>query len=567
MFLSYDNIRTVKLTYVKDMELFKSLGFGMFIHWGVYSVLAGHYNGVNTDGETIDYYSSSIAEWIMKLAKIPKDIYKSYQSQFNASKWDADSIAKMAYIAGMKYIVITCKHHEGFCLFESDNAEWDIRTSAARSTVIEELKNACEKYGLKFCLYFSQERDWTSVGGWGQEFTTSSGTDPYTNEEHQEYVNKTIKIINELIVKYDPFVLWYDGKDNYPTEFYQQFLKNQNENYPWVIVNDRLHLSSNGDFQTGEGAYYRGDAKYVENCYTLNGSWGYNEKYDTEEKTIKPEVAIEQYILEAKARGQNCLLNIGPKGDGSVPELCKNVFLKIGEFMKKYGEIQNTDCVSKYSHPNWGRILKKDKSLKLYVYDKSTEITVYGVNTTFINGVNVYDIATPNDLANIEIIDEYSFKVKNIPPHTDDAYPAVVDIYTSNNIVAEKYAVVIDKENNHINVLSCNITSGYGFLMGFGTSVYSIGGWTSTGILETYFQYRGISKECNVSLSKTMSENNEALFNISIIDDMTGETQSINVNDINVSSESLSLLNMHTYKLIINKTNSYWFNLSTINFI
>ena len=164
------------------MEEWRNLGLGLFIHWGVYSAWDGKYSGTNELGEEVNIDVRYNAEWLLCNSKMPPNVYKEKSSEFTGELWNAEEIAKMAYRAGMKYIVITSKHHEGFSLFPNENSSWDINDTPCRNTILQELKNACDKYGLKFCLYFSQCYDWTEEGGFGKETSQYLGSDPWTEE-------------------------------------------------------------------------------------------------------------------------------------------------------------------------------------------------------------------------------------------------------------------------------------------------------------------------------------------------------------------------------------------------
>lgn len=560
---NYETVSNIRNRRIKEMKEWNKLGVGMFIHWGVYSVLEGHYSGKNINGENINFTSSGIAEWILRLAKIPEGIYKSYQSMFTADKWNTDEVAKIAYNAGMKYIVITAKHHEGFVLYDSKFASWCTKTSSARNTLLDELKKSCEKFGLKFCLYFSQTTDWTTDGGYGQDFKNNENKDPYTNEQHLRYINETISVIKEMIERFDPYVLWYDApsdKDNFAS---LKFLDIQLANYPQVIVNDRLFNDFHaGDFAIGEGNYYFGDRPYAENCYTINGSWGYNKKYDTEDHTISAAKILEQYIIESRARGQNALINIGPKGNGEIPSLIKARLSEISTFIKKYGFFFSTEPVNTVSFPNWGRVIKCGNTLKCFVWDKSKRITISGINTTFVKSVYVYDTESTD---NLSIVDEYNMIISNIPSKEESEYPAVIDIEFSNHIVAEKFSNVISADNNKLNVSAFVTHSAYPALMGYGTDTYQLGSWTDISSISSVFKYEGETTDKTITFTKTLQEKNDISFTITLVNISNGKKQIINViND--TAEQTVSLEKGIVYEINIRKEVPEWYNLKDIIF-
>lgn len=481
----------------KDMEEWANLGSGIFIHWGVYSALAGHYTGYDRNGNFVDSDVDALSEWIFNYKNIPDETYKSYESQFTASEWNADSIAKMAYDCGMKYIVITAKHHEGFTLYDSQFANWDISTSGASGKdPLMDLKRACEKYGLKFCLYFSQFRDWMAKGGFGQEWKNKN-SDPYTEQEHWDYVNMTINIIKEMIKKYEPYVLWYDGPiadDKYADKIY----KTQQEFYPNVIVNWRLYKGYKvGDFATGEASYFYGNRdlwKYAETCFTTNGGWGYWAKCDTKENTRTANHVIGRYFIMSRARSQNALINIGPKADGSISPYIKELLKDVSNYTQKYGAFDSTHSPNAHSFPNWGRILQKGKKLKLYVMDGSSTIKLDGIRVNSVNRVRVYDIENEYSDDNYQILPDKTMVISNIPTHEDQS-PAVVDIELDEQVTSEIYSNILD--DNHLVLSSLAFNSHraeyyVGCYDDWKRLGWRMAGWKdSGGWIETYFKFEG----------------------------------------------------------------------------
>lgn len=559
--VSYDTTQKIRTQYIKDLSDWSSLGTGMFIHWGVYSVLEGHYSGENINGETVDFTANGIAEWILRNAKIPEDTYKAYQSQFTGTKWNADEIAEMAYNAGMKYIVITAKHHEGFVMYDSEFASWCTKTSAARGTLLDELKKSCEKFGLKFCLYFSQTTDWTADGGYHQGFKNSEDKDPYTNEQHLRYINETISVIKEMIARFDPYELWYDMPTDVDNFAASKYLELQLADYPQVIVNNRLFADFHaGDIAVGEGNYYDGNRPYAENCYTTNGSWGYSKKNDTENNQVKSCIILKKFIIESRSRNQNALINIGPKSDGSIPDLTKARFNEVSKFVTKYGTFDNTRSPFAKTFPNWGRVLIKGNTLKCYVFDGSTQIKLQGVNTTYIKAVHVYDIDEPESSNNYNVtaIDEVT--INNIPA-SQNGMPTVVDILFGNNICARDYSNIINETDNGLRALSL-YPKGSPFLQGYDTNNYSFGGWTYDGSVETIFKYSGTSKDATFVVQRSLGSGSPSL--TLQVKDITDGTEKMYEPNENFEFTSVSLVNNHVYKIVLNKTGNGWIDVTNI---
>lgn len=559
----------IRNAYIKDMEEWFKLGTGMFIHWGVYAVLAGHYTGKNIDGEDVDADVTYNAEWIMNLLKIPDATYKQYESGFTAANWDADSVARMAYDCGMKYIVITAKHHEGFTLYDSQYANWDITSSAANGKdPLLELKQACEKYGLKFCLYFSQVRDWMAEGGFGQSYKT--GSDPYTESQHFAYIDMTVNILKEMIEKYNPYVLWYDGPDA-DDKYSNVLLQSQLVNYPQVIVNWRLQKGYKvGDFATGEGFYFQGDRsiwKYAENCYTINGSWGYWAAKDNAQSTYSLNRVLCGDILQSKCRNQNALINIGPKADGSVSEYTKGLFDGIGDFVQKYGTFENTYSPNIHSFPSWGRILVKDeKTLKLYVLDNSTSVRLDGILTKFIMSVRVYDIQDEYSTSNWNVNSDYSVTISNLPTHADGT-PRVIDIEFGNNVVGEDYSNILDDNNLVLPALVYDAKGAYIQITTWDSKAFQLASWqTSSAWISTCFKYDGTTKQYNVTASCPSGSGTLVITGV-LTDVSDGSTQTFTVSrGTPTSSETVTLTQGKVYTVKMSHDGSSWVNLSNITF-
>lgn len=559
----------IRNAYIKDMEEWFKLGTGMFIHWGVYAVLAGHYTGKNIDGEDVDADVTYNAEWIMNLLKIPDATYKQYESGFTAANWDADSVARMAYDCGMKYIVITAKHHDGFTLYDSQYANWDITSSAANGKdPLLELKQACEKYSLKFCLYFSQVRDWMAEGGFGQSYKT--GSDPYTESQHFAYIDMTVNILKEMIEKYNPYVLWYDGPDA-DDKYSNVLLQSQLVNYPQVIVNWRLQKGYKvGDFATGEGSYFQGDRsiwKYAENCYTINGSWGYWAAKDNAQSTYSLNRVLCGDILQSKCRNQNALINIGPKADGSVSVYTKGLFDEIGDFVQKYGTFENTYSPNIHSFPSWGRILVKDeKTLKLYVLDNSTSVRLDGILTKFIMSVRVYDIQDEYSTSNWNVNSDYSVTISNLPTHADGT-PRVIDIEFGNNVVGEDYSNILDDNNLVLPALAYDAKGAYIQVTTWDSKAFQLASWqTSSAWISTCFKYDGTTKQYNVTASCPSGSGTLVITGV-LTDVSDGSTQTFTVSrGTPTSSEAITLTQGKVYTVKMTHDGSSWVNLSNITF-
>lgn len=369
------------------MKWWREARFGMFIHFGVYAQLAGEYKGYQQ--------ARGGAEWIMNRMKVPVAEYKAIAKQFNPVKLDADEWVKMAKDAGMKYIVITAKHHDGFALFNSKASDWDITDATPyRKDLLKPLAEACKKQGIKLGFYYSQAQDWGNPGGSaarklmreGWPNPDSAKIDAYTQEHKghwdpaqetrtfDQYIDQVaVPQLKELMTNYgDIAVLWWDTPTNMTDEAalkLQEVLKLQ----PQIITNDRLKRPNfPGDTKTPEQKIpnlSELDGKDWEACMTMNGTWGYR-KSDTNWKSSEKLI---RNLVEASSKGGNYLLNIGPKPDGSFPQESVERLKAIGDWMKTNSEAIYATKASPLPAVDWGCITRKDNTngttLYLTVFD------------------------------------------------------------------------------------------------------------------------------------------------------------------------------------------------------
>lgn len=315
--------------YENRMSWFTDAKYGMFIHFGLYSQLGGVW-----DGKEIDGY----AEWIQSGADIPAQVYAMLTSTFNPKDFDADFIAETAKKAGMKYIVITTKHHEGFCLWDSKYTNYDVAsTPFAGRDILAELSAACKKNGLKFGTYYSiidwhhpsQERNIDGNNGW-----TRWGNVRMKSGKKQEYVDYMKNQITELVENYDSDILWFDGDwvywwDMTTGEDLYQFIR---ELKPEIIINNRVakRAKFKKDFGTPEQEHPGGTLQHEwEACYTMNKSWGFK----ANDSGWKDAETVYTKLKDINKKGGNLLLNIGPDGNGNVPEESVKILLKVGEML------------------------------------------------------------------------------------------------------------------------------------------------------------------------------------------------------------------------------------------
>src|SRR5499427_7213319 len=289
------------------MKWWREARFGMFIHWGVYSVPAGTYKGKRIGG---------IGEWIMNTGKIPVAEYREYAKEFNPVKFNADEWVRLAKQAGMKYIVITSKHHDGFAMFDSTASDWNIvKASPFGRDPLKELAAACKKYGLKLGFYYSEAQDWNNPGG----AAAGGHWDKAQDGNMTEYIRKVAAPqVHEILSNYGPIsVLWWDtpvAMTKERADMLLPLLRLQ----PGIINNNRLGGGYKGDTETPEqfvpATGYPG--RDWETCMTMNDTWGYK-SYDDHWKSN--DVLIHN-LVDIASKGGNYLLNVGPTSEGLIPD-------------------------------------------------------------------------------------------------------------------------------------------------------------------------------------------------------------------------------------------------------
>ncbi|MBF0648636.1 alpha-L-fucosidase [Dysgonomonas sp. GY75] len=332
----------------------ESRKYSMFIHWGIYSELGGVWNGQNI--------SNGVSEQIQAHAGIYSDTYAKVAKHFNPEKWNPEEIVLLAKNAGMKSIVFTSKHHDGFCMFHSKYTDFNIVDATPyKRDVLKELADACRKYDMRFALYFSLI-DWH----YPQAAPISSHNSDCITPEHFEYNKKQIE---ELLTNYGPVSeLWFDMGS--------QSFEQSKEMYEWVHklqpdcmigsrlgndMNDFVVMSDNQEPDYIIGVPWQSPASF------FHETWGYRSWQERENKHGKMQEKLAS-LIRVVSRGGNYLLNIGPRGDGSVVEYERDVLLDIGNWLKKNGEAIYNASPDPFHVPfSWGSITSKPNKLYLHV--------------------------------------------------------------------------------------------------------------------------------------------------------------------------------------------------------
>jgi alpha-L-fucosidase len=440
------------LTKDERMQWWREARFGMFIHWGVYSVPAGTWNGRQI---------GSIGEWIMNRGKIPVADYQTMAKQFNPVKYNPDAWVKMAKDAGMKYIVITSKHHDGFALFETKASKWNVVDATAYGKdLLKPLAEACKKYGIRLGFYYSQAQDWNNPGGSAARKLTKEGwanpdsvtIDAYTKEHkgHWDPAQETktfaqyiddvaVPQVKELLTNYgDLAVLWWDTPTNM-TDDAATKLQSLLALQPAIITNDRLKRPNfPGDHKTPEQKIPNLkdlDGTDWETCMTMNGTWGYK-SYDHNYKT--PETLIHN-LVDIASKGGNFLLNVGPTDLGEFPAESVDLLAKMGQWMKINGEAIYETKASPWGLFDWGRCTLKNTKSGTSLYFSVFNWPADGklIIPNFTNKVIASKLIATGESLKTTVSKEGVLTV-NLPSKAPDAIASVVRIDVKGAVVANK---------------------------------------------------------------------------------------------------------------------------------
>ncbi len=327
------------------LKWFREARFGLFIHWGVYSVPAGYWQGKPVG-----------AEWIMHQGKIPVADYKAFAKDFTAAKYDPQAWAQLAQDAGVRYVVITAKHHEGFCLYDSAYSDWNsVKASGAKRDLLQPLVEAVRARGLKFGAYYSQSQDWINPGG---STGNAPSWDPAQQGDFDHYLTRVaLPQVREILEKFQPDILWWDTEYKMTSARARPFF-DLVTSYPDLLINSRLGGGVLGDFRTSEqripATAMQGRALEVN--MTINKSWGYRSD-DLEWKSAQ---LLIRNLSDIASKDGNYLLNVGPTAEGEIPAPQIERLLAIGRWLKVNGAAIYGTRGGLYPKPlPWGRTTQK----------------------------------------------------------------------------------------------------------------------------------------------------------------------------------------------------------------
>jgi alpha-L-fucosidase len=318
---------------------FRDARYGMFIHWGIYAIPAGEWNGKST----------GFSEYISWKTLIPAAEYAKIAEQFDPKSFDAEAWAQLAQDAGMKYIVITSKHHDGFAMYRSKVSPFNVYDMTPwKRDPMKDLEAACAKRGIKLCFYYSHSADWHEPDAGGYN-SWDFNTDPNTRDFDAYLNRKAIPQIQELLSNYgDIGYLWFDWPGPFMTpERAQRMADAIHALQPNTLINSRLGPKKPGDFKDLKNVAWdvksMGDNQVPpavvpgvwETAATMNDSWGYHRKHKDKARTAED---ICFSLVDAVSKGGNYLLNVGPDADGVIPSPQQETLLKVGKWLKANGE-------------------------------------------------------------------------------------------------------------------------------------------------------------------------------------------------------------------------------------
>lgn len=392
------------------MDWWRDARFGMFIHWGLYSQCEGYWKGKSIDG---------IGEWIMKMAEIPVDEYERLAGTFTAERYDPEKWVQLAKQAGMKYIVITAKHHDGFALFKSEADPFNVVDATPYGKdIIAEFVQACNKHDMRIGLYYSQFQDWSYLGAGGNDWDQGYA---YSKEGFRTYMEeKALPQVREILTNYGRIdMIWYDTPYGMSKDESEIFLNLARELQPDIIVSGRVGHEKGDYVQMEDNSLPKKRQDFDwEVPVTMNHTWAFK-RDDQHWKSV-------EYLLwqltYSVSMGGNYLLNIGPKADGSVPQPSIDRLEAIGEWMRVNREVVHGAGSSPflYYFP-WGSITQGPGKMYLNISDwPEGELSIFGIRN---NIVKAYLLSSGEEVL---FSTDNNYLVLELPVEPVDPYLGVV---------------------------------------------------------------------------------------------------------------------------------------------
>ena len=413
-----DDVTVLQRMHDARMPWWREAKFGMFIHFGLYAIPAGVWKGHDTHHDSA---------WLMNDARIPLGEYAALEKQFNPTKLDAARWARIAKSAGMKYVVLTTKHHDGFCLFDSKRTDYDVMSTPYHRDIVKEVSDAVRAEGLRMGFYYSLidwHHDQFDYAKTKQlPYPLHGKPSPNGPRDQGKYIVYLHAQVNELLSNYGPVCeLWFDysSLDFQGDAAWRAFdlLRMIRAKQPETIVNNRLFRLPEagwagmaqadfaprlgvqyGDFITPEQAIPKRGMPGVdwESCMTINKSWGYRQN----DSNWKSAGTLIRNLVDIVSKGGNYLLNVGPTAEGEIPPESIERLEAMGRWLAVNGEAIYGTTASPFKHLDWGRCTQKPGKLYLHVFDwPKGELVVPGLKNQVTKAYLLSDIARkPLDVA------------------------------------------------------------------------------------------------------------------------------------------------------------------------
>lgn len=418
--------RSEKAIKERRLQWFREARFGMFIHWGLYAVPAGEWKGKLIPG---------IGEWIMNRAKIPVAEYELLAPQFNPVKFNAEEYVRIAKNAGMKYIVITSKHHDGFAMYHSKVSKYNIYDATPfKRDPLKELADAAQKAGIKLCFYYSQTQDWYEPDAVGNDWDFKDES----KKNFAKYLEEKVKPqVREILTGYGPIgLIWFDTPRNMTKAQSQELVDLVHSIQPDCLVSGRVgngvgDYDSAGDNQISMG----GARRDWETPVTMNDTWGFKK----DDVNWKPVSILIRQLVQVISQGGNYLLNVGPTADGLIPQPSVDRLAQVGDWLK-----MNKDAVYgagpspfPYELP-WGIITTKPGKVYLHVFEwPQKELVLYGLKNKVRKA---YLLASKSKLKFVQGEDktlDHNELTIQLPATAPDKNDSVIELELDGDVKAE----------------------------------------------------------------------------------------------------------------------------------
>ena len=471
---------------------FREARFGMFVHWGVYSTLGGVWQGNPVKG---------YAEHIQRIAKIPGDVYKdNVASHFNPTEFNAEEWMATVKNTGMRYFIITAKHHDGFAMWDSAVSDYNVvKATPWKHDPMKDLRDAAKKAGIHFGFYYSHAWDWEAAGapGEGWKYPRSQGEKSLSDDlrwmeqalepaaKIKKYVDgKVIPQLKELLAKYDPEILWFDTPSFLPVSENLRILKAVREAAPNVVVSGRITQGTPNGPPARYGDYVSTTDKPAdfppvegdwEGIPTTNESYAWH-KEDNSHKTPEHFIGL---LARAAARGGNILLNIGPMNTGKMDPLDLKILEGIGKWMAVNGDSVRGTARSGLPVQAWGETTRKGNTLYLHVtnWPQKGKIVIGGLKSNVKSAIALADPKKkPLKTSRAGAMDV----VVQGPELALDPTDTVIAVELDGDLQADKTRVLsVDAVEDTMRVFDASISAGMKFGAGKVRDAYAEG-WTKT---------------------------------------------------------------------------------------